>query len=142
VSKVVVDASVAIKWYLPESHTIKASMLFSQTFELYCPDLMFSEIGNILWKRITKGELSHEKAKTIITAVRKVSFNMVNSQPLMLHALDIACKYKRTFYDSIYIALAEKQNCRFVTADLKLYNALKNGPLKKHLLWVEDIPDA
>ncbi|HAK89729.1 MAG: hypothetical protein A2077_04935 [Nitrospirae bacterium GWC2_46_6] len=141
-SKLVVDASVAIKWYVPEVYSKESIKLLSPAFELYVPDLLFSEIGNILWKHRMKGELSREKSQTIIAAISTVLFSVATSHSLMLNALNIACKYHRTFYDSVYIALAEKQNCRFVTADLKLYNALKNGPLKKYILWVEDIPNA
>lgn len=136
--QVVADASVAVKWYLPEAHSREAVRLLNPAFDLYAPDLLFSEIGNILWKRRTKGELSHEKAITIIAAINAVSFTIVSSQSLMPSALNIACKYQRTFYDSVYIAIAQTQNCPMVTADLKLYNALKNGPLKRLVMWVED----
>ncbi|TAN46007.1 MAG: PIN domain-containing protein [Nitrospirae bacterium] len=140
-SKFVVDASVAIKWYMPEVHSEEAFRLLSPKFELYVPDLLFSEIGNILWKRRIKDELSHEKAMTIIAAVNDVSFNIVSSQSLMSNTLNIACKHQRSFYDSVYIAIAQTRNCPMVTADLKLYNALKSGSLKKLIMWVKDIPD-
>lgn len=141
-NKLVVDASVAIKWYVPEVYSKESIRLLNPSFELHVPDLLFSEIGNILWKHRMRGELSHEKSTTIIAAISTVFFSIAASQTFMLDALDIAYKYRWTFYDSIYIALAKEQNCRFVTADLKLYNALKNGSLKKYILWVEDIPDA
>ncbi|MCI0469990.1 MAG: type II toxin-antitoxin system VapC family toxin [Nitrospirae bacterium] len=138
----VVDASIAIKWYVPEAHSEDAFRLFSTEFELYVPDILFSEIGNILWKHRTRDELSHEKAITIITAINAVSFTIIKSQSLMPLALNISCKHQRSFYDSLYIALAQIQNCPMVTADPKLYNTLRNGNLKKHIMWVEDIPNA
>jgi predicted nucleic acid-binding protein len=48
---VVVDASVAIKWYLPEIHSEDALRLIDEERELLVPDLVWSEVGNILWKK-------------------------------------------------------------------------------------------
>ncbi|MBI4698316.1 MAG: type II toxin-antitoxin system VapC family toxin, partial [Nitrospirae bacterium] len=64
---------------------------------------------------------------------------IVNSRLLMTDALSIAHESRRSFYDSLYLALAKTSGCRMVTADLKLYNALKHGPLKKTILWIEDV---
>ena len=44
----------------------------------------------------------------------------------------------RTVYDSLYVAMAVQIDCRLVTADEKLYNAFKGGPLGARMLWVED----
>jgi len=49
-------------------------------------------------------------------------------------AFQVAIKYKRTFYDSLYIALSVKENCGFVTADEKFYNAVKQDFPKMILL--------
>lgn len=61
-----------------------------------------------------------------------------SSAPLMEDALEIALRTGRTVYDSLYMALAVQLDCRLVTSDAKLYNALKDGPLGAHILWVED----
>ena len=53
-------------------------------------------------------------------------------------ALEIAVRTGRTVYDSLYVALAVQLDGRLVTADEKLYNALKDGPLGARILWVED----
>jgi len=62
VSRFVVDASVVIKWYVPEIHSGDADRLLSGDAELLVPDLLWSEIGNILWKRILRAEMTEEKA--------------------------------------------------------------------------------
>ena len=51
----------------------------------------------------------------------------------------IAERYERSFYDSLYLSVAQTQECRLVTADKKFYNALKSTPLGKYLLWIEDL---
>lgn len=107
--------------------------------ELYAPDLIYSEIGNILWKKWKRGEIDAEDIYTLIGDFKAVDLNIYRTDKLMSMAWDIARKYDRTFYDSLYIALAVKHECRVVTADLKLFNALKATSLKKHILWIGDI---
>lgn len=136
----VIDASVAIKWYLPEEHSVHAVRLALLDIQLHCPDLMFAETGNILWKYVLRSECSHGKAVAIFRELKALSLKVWATPQIAEEALEIACRTKRTFYDSIYIALAVKNNCQMVTADLKLYDALKETPLKKHILWIEDIP--
>lgn len=46
----VVDASVAIKWFVLEEHTIESRLLLDENFELFAPHLLFTEYGNIVWK--------------------------------------------------------------------------------------------
>lgn len=136
----VIDASVAIKWYLPEEHSIHAARLPLLGVRLHCPDLMFAEAGNILWKYVLRSECSCGRAVAILKELQTLNLIVCNTHQLAVAAFDIAHRTKRTFYDSLYMALAVKNDCRMVTADLKLYNALKGTPLKKHILWIGDIP--
>ena len=138
-SRFVVDASVAIKWYFPENHTGEAERLLKPGNELFAPDLLLSEIGNILWKRVTGSECSRNKAFTILRELQSHFLQIWEVVILSDEAFDIACRTKRSFYDSLYVALAVKTDCQMVTADLKLYNALKETSFKKYMLWVEDI---
>jgi predicted nucleic acid-binding protein len=57
---------------------------------------------------------------------------------LAREALVVAVETGRTFYDSIYVALAYTQDRVLVTADRRLYNALRGGPLAPHVVWVEE----
>ena len=138
-NRFVVDASVAIKWYFPENYTEEAEQLLKSGNELFAPDLLFSEIGNILWKRVTASECSRNTAFAILRELQSHFLQIWEGFILSDEAFDIACRTKRSFYDSLYVALAVKTDCQMVTADLKLYNALKGTSLKKHMLWVEDI---
>ena len=136
----VVDASVAIKWFLPEIHGEAALRLLEGQYTLRAPDLIFSEFGNVLWKRFRKGQISRKEAIVTTEALLALSLQVESSQSLIPAALEIACSAHRTVYDSLYLAVAIAHQCRVVTADSKLHNALKKGALSAHLLWVEDIP--
>ena len=50
------DASVAIKWYVPEVHSEIAACLLDGTHELIAPDLLLPEFGNIVWKKVQRGQ--------------------------------------------------------------------------------------
>ena len=139
-SKYVVDASVAIKWYVPEIHSVDADRLLSGDTELLVPDLLWSEIGNILWKRILRADMTAEKSRTIIAAITSLPLRVMPAADLMEGALSVAVTTKRSFYDSLYLYLAVSTDCQMVTADLKLFTALKNSPFAQHILWVEDMP--
>ena len=56
--RLVVDASVAVKWLLEEEYSADARRLLEQGHELYAPRLLASEIGNSLWKNVRTGNWS------------------------------------------------------------------------------------
>jgi predicted nucleic acid-binding protein len=139
VSLFVVDASVAIKWFLPEVHSDAALRLLAQQHTLHAPDLIFSEFANILWKRVRRSEISRREANATLEGLLAVHLQVQPSQSLIPLALEIACGENRTVYDSLYLAAAITLQFPLVTADGRFYRALSKGPFSAHLLWVEDI---
>jgi len=138
--KLVVDAAVAVKWFVPETHSAEASRLLHPQHELLAPDLLFPEVGNVLWKKVERRELQPEEARSVLHGLARVSLAVHPCQPLVPAALEIALANRRTVYDSLYLALAEARGCRLVTADRRLFNALSAGRLGRSLLWVADLP--
>ncbi len=65
-TRFVVDASAAIKWFLPEIHSTAALRLLDPSLELHAPDLLFPEVGNALWKLVKRGEISVEDAGVVL----------------------------------------------------------------------------
>lgn len=136
----VVDASVAVKWFLPELHHQAARRLLSEGFDLAAPDLIRAEVGNVLWKVHRRGEISAGTATGILRDFgEKFPLGIRSSQPLMETAWEIAKKFDRSFYDGLYVALATRTNRPLATADRKLYNALADTELGSIMLWVEDL---
>jgi predicted nucleic acid-binding protein len=142
----VIDASIAIKWYLPEVYSTEARLLvegkqFTKYSRMHVPDLFFPECGNILWKRQRRGEMSAEKVAAVIEALLALPFVVHSHSPLIQAAMAIATNTESSVYDSLYVALAIREQTQLVTADEKLYKALQRSPLAAHLLWAEDIKD-
>ena len=138
-ASVVVDASVAVKWLLTEPYSAEALKLLSGDTALHAPDLLLSEVGNILWKRVRKSEITADKARELLEWLIALPLELHTSSPLMLAALEIACQYDRTVYDSLYIALAVREKTVLVTADEKPQIALSNTPLLLSLLFVQTL---
>lgn len=131
----VVDASVAVKWYVPEEGSGAAANLLDSSHLLVAPDLLAAELGNVLWKKVRRGELTSDEAAEIAAAF--VAHNPVllrPSVPLLGAALDVAMRYDRTVYDALYLALAVAENGRLATVDERLRNALQGTPLERFVL--------
>jgi predicted nucleic acid-binding protein len=58
VNACVVDASVAVKWFLPEIHWEAAWRLRDSQIALQVPAFFELEFGNVLCKKVRRGELS------------------------------------------------------------------------------------
>jgi predicted nucleic acid-binding protein len=138
----VTDASVAVKWYVPEIHSDEALRLLEPGNELHVPDLMQAEVGNILWKKTRRGELTPSEARRVIRAILVVPLQVHATSSLLEGALDIALRADRTVYDALYVALAVALDVPLVTADRRLFQALARSTLRRHVTWVEDVPQA
>lgn len=117
--KWVIDASVAAKWVVPEADSAIAESLLDD--ELHTPDLLLPEASNILWKKQTRGELA---ATTVDAAARwlmQVPLHVYASDLLMLRSLALASRLQHPAYDCFYLSLAERVQCRLVTADRRLF---------------------
>ena len=135
--RLAVDASVAIKWFLPEIHSEAALRLLTEERELLVPDLVWSEVGNILWKKWQQGQLEGEDAPAILHDLGRLGLGVRSARELAAVAWPLATRLRRTFYDSLYLALAESEACPLVTADRRLFNAV--SPSGFDIVWIEDI---
>ncbi len=128
---VVVDSSVAVKWYIPEPGSDRAALLLAGQ-RLIAPDLLIPEIGNVLWKR--RRDIPAAEIEAITDAiVSHCPVSLYPSDALLQGAVALALTYERTVYDSLYLALAVGQDCQFVTSDERLSNALQDTDLAEYV---------
>jgi predicted nucleic acid-binding protein len=136
----VIDASVVIKWFVDEVHAEAARRLQEDQYELFAPDLLWPECGNILWKKVRRGELIPDEARLIWGGLEQQPISTFPSYVVLELALEMAFDTNRTVYDSCYLALAILIGCQLVTADQKLFNALQGGSYATHVCWVANLP--
>jgi predicted nucleic acid-binding protein len=137
--KAVVDASVVVKWFVPEIHSESAARLLDAEIALFAPDLIGPEFGNILWKKVRRREVERDEADEIMAAFATLPFEIRPSAILLPSAFELAMELDRTVYDSLYLALAVAEGCALITADAKFHAALVATPLAAHVQWVEDV---
>jgi predicted nucleic acid-binding protein len=123
-SEVVIDASVAIKWVAPEELSEHAVALLDGP-RLAAPDLMVAECANILWKKVGRGEMDRDAAIVAAQAIERVEIELVPMRQLLAESLELALELDHPAYDCLYLALALARDCRFVTADGRLVNKLR-----------------
>ena len=137
-TRVVVDANVVVKWLLPEDLSEAAARLLRPGHELWAPDLVWAEAGNIFWKKWRRGELSEEDAQSLSSTVLQLPVSIGSTPLLFAAAADLSRRFSRSFYDSLYLAHAAHLGCPLVTADRRLYNALQGTKAAASLVWIED----
>jgi predicted nucleic acid-binding protein len=131
VTTCVVDATVAAKWLLPaagEGLLDKAQELMakhvSRQLQLLAPDLIESELGNVLCKAVRRNRISRNDADSSLQNFAVLAIQVVPTSDLLAQALQIALTCNRSFYDSLYVALALATKTDLITADERLVNAL------------------
>ena len=124
----VVDASVVIKWALPEVLGEAALRLLAESESFIAPDFLFAETANAIRKTVRRGEISAEAGLLLIAEIDTVEIEPVSCRNLASQAYEIAVTHGRSVYDSMYVALAMQRNTRLITADDRLFNALANVP--------------
>jgi predicted nucleic acid-binding protein len=131
VSLLVVDASVAAKWFLPavgETLTDEALELLRRYAEgdvrFVVPDLFWAEFANILWKAVRQGRVTRTTAELAIGAMKGRNLPTVPSLELLEEAFIIATTFRRSVYDGLYVALAVRLRAELVTADERLARSL------------------
>jgi predicted nucleic acid-binding protein len=134
----VIDANTVVKWFVEENLSGDARRVAAAGAQLLAPELILAEIGNAFLKKIRQGELSQEGALVALESARR-SLILHSSEPLSSSALEIAMNYQRSFYEALYVALAQQEDCRLITADERLVNALRSR-LGETVVWLGDMP--
>lgn len=134
----VVDASVAFKWYFEEPWSDAARRLLSGG-RLIVPRLFFLETSNILRKRYERKEISADDARATADNLAELPLEVWPDHRLVRAALDLALDFRISMFDAVYLVLAVRLQGRVVTADRRLVNALQGGPLAAHVLGVEEL---
>ena len=125
----VIDANVALKWFLPEPHSNKADQLLDgflhHGLRLSAPDFIVPEVGNTLCKRSgLRGEISISDARASYTDFLLLGLPIEASSNLAESAFNFATQEKHPLYDALYIAMALQRGCEFITSDEALVNKL------------------
>jgi predicted nucleic acid-binding protein len=124
-TRLVIDASVAIKWVVSERGSLEAIRLAAA--ELIAPELICAECANILWKKVRRGELTAAAAQAAAAVLEQSGIELRTMRAAIGDALRTAISLDHPAYDSLYLALAAAEGCPFVTADETLVRRLRQS---------------
>ena len=124
--RLVVDASVAVKWLVDEEGSEAADYLLEAEFELHAPRLLAAEVANALWRKARRGEIERGDAGLLAGAAATMPVAWCDDEDIAGEATRLALGLDRPVYDCLYLALAHRIEARLVTADTRFANALNS----------------
>jgi|SRR3989338_118387 len=128
-NKIILDASVALKWFFKETNSLEAINLMGDiqggSLSVIVPPSFYIECANALWEKTRRKMFGFEDAHDAMKDIRELPLQGHLHESLEDVAYDHACAYDITVYDALYVSLAEIYGAPLVTADDKLIKACK-----------------
>ena len=139
--RIVIDASVVIKWYLPDEKYGQAALeildkYVSYEVELLAPSLLESEVLNGLLIAKKRGRIKEEMLVTAVEGFINLEIEQKTLSFFYPEVIRFSESYGISAYDASYLAVANNESTHLVTADETLYNKVK-----KDLKWVKWLGD-
>lgn len=114
----VVDASVVIKWLVPEEGSEQAAAVMQ--LPLVAPELLVAECVNVLWRKAVRGSIGLEDALERAQLLQAAGVALEPMQPLATEILALSLRLNHSAYDCAYLALAQRLDGVLLTADQEL----------------------
>ena len=133
--KVVVDASVAVKWFVEEKYTREALMLRDSYREglvdLIAPSILPHEVLNALKYSGAFGEDDLKEIAGILESLQITLYNLEGEYAIK--TIEIAMRKGLTIYDASYIALAIVEGATLYTANEKMLKKTTALGVARHI---------
>ncbi|HVC99021.1 MAG TPA: type II toxin-antitoxin system VapC family toxin [Pirellulales bacterium] len=122
----ILDSSTALKWVLAEPDSSKALQLrdeFSRAVHyLLAPDIFQFEIGHALTRAERQKRILVGQASLFWADIMSTSPHLEPSGTLVPRALVLSSTFRIGLYDCLYLAVAEREQCKVLTGDQRLVN--------------------
>lgn len=136
---IVIDANIAIKWFLPEPKSELAQVVLKKKPDMYVPAYFFIETDSILTKKVRKKELSLKEAQHISTVLRSFPFQTIKLSMIRDNAFELASELYFSYYDALYLTTAMLLKSRVFTADERFVRTATQANLSTFMLPVDYI---
>ncbi len=118
---IVVDASVAAKWYLPEVGSDAALELLGGPHLLSAPELIRLEVLGALARRVRTGDATQDETQSRcqnwLRHLHAGAVSLVPEQEILDDALALSLEIPHNLQDCLYLAAARRLEASLVTAD-------------------------
>lgn len=135
---VVVDASVALKWYWSEPDSKAALALLNSDDRMVAPDLIVAELCNAAWRLTRLGHMQVGQMRFLTHRAPRVFARLYDLAPLAPRAGAIALAVNHPAYDCFYLALSEAEDAPLVTADRRLVAKVAGTPFAARTVHLRD----
>jgi len=129
----VIDASVACKWFFEEPLSSEARALGESDEAFVAPDMILVECANAAWRRVSGETVPRVQARAFLAALPQWFEALVPSARLHETAFDMACALEHPVYDCQYLALAENEGAQLVTADRAFVKKVLRSPWRNRI---------
>jgi predicted nucleic acid-binding protein len=120
----VLDASVGLKWVLPEHGSDKAIAIGldyrSGFHDLIAPDTFPPEVAHALTRAERRGILTAQEGAAHFAALLSGLPEIHASLPLLPRAYELSSQFRLGVFDCVYVSLAEREQCQLITADQRI----------------------
>jgi predicted nucleic acid-binding protein len=138
VSDFVVDASVAVKWFVAEADSLVADELSASRHRLFPPRLIMTEAANALARKAMTGLMSAEEACDYVHSLPYYLDDILAVDELIEPALQNACALRHPIYDLIYLEAARRLDAQLVTADRRFTAKIAGTDFARHVTLLSD----
>ncbi len=140
-ARYVVDASTVVKWHLDDEQYGQEAMEVLADYRegrvaLLAPENLRYEVPGALRTAVVRGRLSREDGRLAVESFLDLDLPTVRASSLTLLGYDYAFRYGCSFYDALYLALADVASCPLLFADHRLRSSLQSR--FPHALWLAD----
>jgi predicted nucleic acid-binding protein len=116
----VIDASVALKWFVDEDGSRQAEALLTRQDTLIAPDLIIPEVCNATWKMVRRGMMHQTQQIAAVTRLPAILDELAPTGPLAPRAAALSTLLDHPAYDCFHLALAEQRSATLISADRRL----------------------
>jgi predicted nucleic acid-binding protein len=125
---IVVDASVAIKWFVHETDSDRAQWLFNPDVKRIAPDFALAEIANGLRRKERVGDMPQDAVRRSVASMPRLFHRLVTCSDVMTTSIRLSQALDHSVYDCIYLAVAQSLAAPLITADTKFVAKLASSP--------------
>jgi predicted nucleic acid-binding protein len=142
--ELVLDASVVLKWYLPDEECGREAFNILEqhvagNVALFAPAILPFEVLNALLVAERMARIAEEVTEKAFHAFLELEIDFQDSTDNYQDILFVARSFQRSVYDASYLSLAVKKDIDFVTGDKRLYNSVKDR--LKWAKWIGDVEE-
>jgi predicted nucleic acid-binding protein len=118
----VLDASVLVEYLASGEHAdVAEERIRAEGHTNWVPELVAAEVGHALRRGVQLGRLDAVFAREALWELRQMPLHWVAHERLIFYAWEL--RENVTFYDALYVALAEMLDQPLITFDARLARA-------------------